>query len=70
MKMSFNAAQRRIWTLTNGGLGGILTDIETVEEIAAMPKHPTNYPTSSHSQRAFSSWRCSRWIKTGDDDHG
>lgn len=41
MKMSFNAAQRRTLALTVGCLGGILTDIETVEEIAAMPNHPT-----------------------------
>lgn len=51
MKMSFNAAQRRTLALTVGCLGGILTDIETVEEIAAMPNHPTNYPTSDLVKR-------------------
>lgn len=51
MKMSSCAAQRRILTLTVGGLGGILTNIETVEEIAAMPKYPTDYPTSEIVKR-------------------
>lgn len=52
MKMSSCAAQRRNLTLTAGGLGGILTDIETVEEIAAMSKYPTNYPTSELGENA------------------